>query len=60
MRDPARFSSKRVAVAPPDLPADVRAILDDGYHEAPMVNSDPPEHGRWRSVYNKPALRSMC
>lgn len=53
MRDPARFSSRAMGVVPPNLPAEVRAILDDGYREAPMVNSDPPEHGRWRSVYNK-------
>lgn len=53
MRDPGRFSSRAVGVAPPDLPAEVRAVLDDGYHEAPMLNSDPPEHGRWRSIYNK-------
>jgi cytochrome P450 len=53
MRDPARFSSRAVAVAPPDLPPEARAILDDGYCEPPMVNSDPPQHGRWRSVYNR-------
>ena len=62
MRDPARFSSKAAAVVPSDLPTEVRAILDDGYHEAPMINSDPPEHGRWRSIYNKlfsPARMAM-
>ncbi|HMA38066.1 MAG TPA: cytochrome P450 [Chloroflexia bacterium] len=53
LRDPTRFSSQAVAAVPPNLPAEVQAILADGYHNPPLVNSDPPEHGRWRAVYNK-------
>jgi cytochrome P450 len=53
LRDSTRFSSQVVATVPSTLPQSVRAILDGGYHEAPMINSDPPEHGRWRTAYNK-------
>ncbi len=53
LRDTTRFSSQAAAVLPPNLPASVQAILADGYHEGPLVNTDPPEHERWRSAFNK-------
>ena len=53
LRDTTRFSSQAAAVMPPNLPASVQAILADGYHEGPLVNTDPPEHERWRAAFNK-------
>jgi len=53
LRDTTRFSSQGAAVMPPNLPASVQAILADDYREGPLVNSDPPEHERWRAAFNK-------
>jgi cytochrome P450 len=53
VQDAKRYTSAN-AIAPGALPADVQAILAQGYNRVPnLIDTDPPEHSRMRNVIGK-------
>lgn len=54
LRDPQRFSSLEATKGGPPYPPEVLAILAEGTSRVPtLVDNDPPDHTRFRSLVNK-------
>ena len=55
LRDPATFSSRGALVSSTDdLPAPVRAVLEEGWPEMPIItDTDRPLHDRIRGLVNR-------
>jgi len=54
LREPHRFSSLEATKGGPPYPPEVLAILAEGTSRVPtLVDNDPPDHTRFRSLVNK-------